>query len=543
MENLLRGDPQVKSYLTTIGGSLVPGAPPDTNTAEFTVLLVEGARADALRPQLQSQMAELGESAGDITVTMTNNEGTSTDLTVTVSSENTKDLQTGATRIEQELETIPGLTDISSNLEEQRKVLRVSVDKKKAASLGFTQGEVGQAVSGALRGTRVGSVTLSGEQREIFVRSQAADEPSPSDIGNLELPVSQLQQQKAQDKAADELADKQKALADEQQRQAEQATADQKAELREQRRKLEDNRSDTVDELSRTRRQLADSRRQLARLRANPPQPNPTAPPVPVTADTLAQQQWQQQVAQQTAAVAQTEQGIEQIQASIEQLDESITQLNKQLDTVDEQAREAEEQREKQEKLQDEQERWPTYALSPSRSRMSPRSRRCWLPRRSPKSRHPSVTITATPEAADLGALTATIQGKTDAITDLPPGVTATLGGAADDQREAFNQLGLAMLVAIALVFMIMVGTFRSLVQPLILMVSIPFAATGAVAGLLITDTPLGVPAMVGLLMLIGIVVTNAIVLIDLINQYRAEARLFTQRSLTALDYGCDRSL
>ena len=68
---------------------------------------------------------------------------------------------------------------------------------------------------------------------------------------------------------------------------------------------------------------------------------------------------------------------------------------------------------------------------------------------------------------------------------------------------------------------MIMVGTFRSLVQPLILMVSIPFAATGAVAGLLITDTPLGVPAMVGLLMLIGIVVTNAIVLIDLINQYR----------------------
>ena len=92
---------------------------------------------------------------------------------------------------------------------------------------------------------------------------------------------------------------------------------------------------------------------------------------------------------------------------------------------------------------------------------------------------------------------------------------------AAENQREAFNQLGLAMLVAIALVFMIMVGTFRSLVQPLILMVSIPFAATGAIAGLLITDTPLGVPALVGLLMLIGIVVTNAIVLIDLINQYR----------------------
>jgi multidrug efflux pump subunit AcrB len=526
VENLLRADPQVKSYLTTIGGSLVPGAPRDTNTAEFTVLLVKGARADALRPQLQSQMAELGESAGEITVTMTNNEGTSNDLTVTVSSENTTDLQTGATRIEQELETVSGLTDISSNLEEQRKVLRVSVDKKKAASLGFTQGEVGQAVSGALRGTRVGSVTLSGEQRDILVRSQESDEPSPADIGNLELPVSQLQQQKAQDKAADELADKQEALADDQQRQAEEATADQKAELREQRRDLQNNRSDTVDELRSTRRQLADSRRDLERLRDNPPQPNPTAPPVPVTADALAQQQWQQQVAQQTAAVAQAEQGIEQIEASIEQLDESIDQINEQLDSVDEQAREAEEQREKQEELQDEQEALADVRAKPVKVKDVAKVQEVLAPTTVTQIEGtPSVTITATPEAADLGALTATIQGKLDAITDLPPGVGFTLGGAVDDQREAFNQLGLAMLVAIALVFMIMVGTFRSLLQPLILMVSIPFAATGAVAGLLITDTALGVPAMVGLLMLIGIVVTNAIVLIDLINQYRGRGQ------------------
>jgi multidrug efflux pump subunit AcrB len=522
VENLLRADPQVKNYLTTIGGSLVPGAPRNANTAEFTVLLVEGARADAVRPQLQQQMVELGAAAGEITVTTTNNESTTNDLTVTVSSENTRNLQTGAQQIEQELETIPGLTDIRSNLEEQRKLLRVNVDKKEAASLGFTQGEVGQAVSSALRGTQVGSVTLAGEQRDIFVRSQAADEPSPSDIGNLELPVSQLQQQKAQDKAADELADKQKALADEQERQAEQATADQKAELREQRTKLEDNRSDTLDELSKTRRQLADSRRQLARLRANPPGPNPTAPPVPVTTDTLAQQQWAQQVAQQTAAVAQTENGIDQIRASVDQLDESISQVNEQLDTVDEQAQQAAEQREKQQELQDEQEALADVRAKPVKVKDVAKVQEVLAPTTVTQIEGtPSVTITATPEASDLGALTATIQSRLDAITDLPPGVTATLGGAAENQREAFNQLGLAMLVAIALVFMIMVGTFRSLVQPLILMVSIPFAATGAIAGLLITDTPLGVPAMVGLLMLIGIVVTNAIVLIDLINQYR----------------------
>ena len=522
VEKLLQGDPQVKNYLVTIGGSLVPGATPSTNTAEFTVLLAEGARAENLRPQLQQEMAELAQSAGDITVTTTNNESSTNDLTVTVSSENTTSLESGAKRVQQELEGVPGLSNVRSNLEEQRKVLKVNLDKKKAASLGFTQGDVGQAVSSALRGTRVGSVTLAGEQRDIFVRGQAADEPSPSDIRNLELPVSQLQQQKAQEKASDKLADKQKALADEQQRQAEQATADQKAELRNQRTKLEDNRSDTLNELSKTRRQLEDSRRQLAKLKANPPRPNPSAPPVPVTTDVLAQQQWTQQVAQQSAAVAQTEKGIDQIRSSIDQLDESIQQVNKQLDTADEQAEQAAEQRKKQQKLQDEQE-----ALSDVRAKTVKVSdvakvQEVLAPTTVTQIEGtPSITVTATPEASDLGALTATIQSRLDAMTDLPPGVTATLGGAAQDQRDAFNQLGLAMLVAIALVFMIMVGTFRSLVQPLILMVSIPFAATGAIAGLLITDTPLGVPAMVGLLMLIGIVVTNAIVLIDLINQYR----------------------
>jgi hydrophobic/amphiphilic exporter-1 (mainly G- bacteria), HAE1 family len=77
------------------------------------------------------------------------------------------------------------------------------------------------------------------------------------------------------------------------------------------------------------------------------------------------------------------------------------------------------------------------------------------------------------------------------------------------------------VLAAIAIVFVIMVATFRSLVQPLILLVSIPFAATGAIGLLLATNTPLGVPALIGMLMLVGIVVTNAIVLMDLINQYR----------------------
>ncbi|MBX6386302.1 MAG: efflux RND transporter permease subunit [Microbispora sp.] len=133
-----------------------------------------------------------------------------------------------------------------------------------------------------------------------------------------------------------------------------------------------------------------------------------------------------------------------------------------------------------------------------------------------------TATVSGTADASNLGAITAKVTDRLKSLT-LPPGVTYKIGGVSSDQQKAFSDLGLAMLLAVAIVFMIMVATFRSLVQPLILLVSIPFAATGAIGLLLITDTTLGVPALIGMLMLIGIVVTNAIVLIDLINQYRAQ--------------------
>ncbi|MEU6002217.1 efflux RND transporter permease subunit [Streptomyces sp. NPDC047197] len=133
-----------------------------------------------------------------------------------------------------------------------------------------------------------------------------------------------------------------------------------------------------------------------------------------------------------------------------------------------------------------------------------------------------AATITAKPTGENTGAVSADLTKKLDAL-NLPDGATASIGGVSEDQDEAFASLGLAMLAAIAIVFMLLVATFRSLVQPLILLVSIPFAATGAIGLLIATDTPMGVPAMIGMLMLIGIVVTNAIVLIDLINQYRGQ--------------------
>lgn len=131
-----------------------------------------------------------------------------------------------------------------------------------------------------------------------------------------------------------------------------------------------------------------------------------------------------------------------------------------------------------------------------------------------------TARVSVTPSGSNLGAVSAEVQ-KRLADVQLPPGVTAEIGGATTQQAESFSQLGLALLAAIAIVYVIMVATFKSLIQPLILLVSVPFAATGAVALLLVTGVPLGLPSLIGMLMLVGIVVTNAIVLIDLINQYR----------------------
>ncbi|MET0933244.1 MAG: efflux RND transporter permease subunit [Mycetocola sp.] len=131
-----------------------------------------------------------------------------------------------------------------------------------------------------------------------------------------------------------------------------------------------------------------------------------------------------------------------------------------------------------------------------------------------------SASVAITPSSDNIGTASAQVSAAVDAL-DLPGGATATLGGVTADQSNAFQQLGLAMLAAILIVYVVMVATFRSLRQPLLLLVSVPFAATGAIGLQVLTGVPLGVASLIGVLMLIGIVVTNAIVLVDLVNQYR----------------------
>ena len=133
-----------------------------------------------------------------------------------------------------------------------------------------------------------------------------------------------------------------------------------------------------------------------------------------------------------------------------------------------------------------------------------------------------TATVTVTPSTDDLTTASASV-GTALADADLPDSADAAVGGVLSQQTDAFTQLGLAMLAAILIVYIVMVATFKSLRQPLLLLISVPFAATGAILLQIATGVPLGVASLIGVLMLIGIVVTNAIVLVDLVNQYRVK--------------------
>ena len=103
----------------------------------------------------------------------------------------------------------------------------------------------------------------------------------------------------------------------------------------------------------------------------------------------------------------------------------------------------------------------------------------------------------------------------------LPLGYSYEFGGEEKDRQESFFVLLIALLMAILLIYMILASLYESLIHPFTIMLSVPFAFTGAILALYITNTPLGVTAMIGLIMLVGIVATNAIVMVDFIIKRR----------------------
>ena len=117
---------------------------------------------------------------------------------------------------------------------------------------------------------------------------------------------------------------------------------------------------------------------------------------------------------------------------------------------------------------------------------------------------------------SDLKSATAAVTGVLNSY-DWPDGYRYDIGGTAEEQSESFGYLIIAFLIASILAYMIMASQFESLVEPFIIIVTVPLAMTGVLVMLFLTSTPVSVTAMIGLILLAGIVVNNGIVMIDYI--------------------------
>jgi HAE1 family hydrophobic/amphiphilic exporter-1 len=144
----------------------------------------------------------------------------------------------------------------------------------------------------------------------------------------------------------------------------------------------------------------------------------------------------------------------------------------------------------------------------------------------------PAASISAEITSKDTGAVSEAVQQSIDdlvAAGEVPPTVDVRLAGVTQQQNSAFGDLYASMAVAILLVYVMMVLTFNSLITPFVILFSLPLATIGAFVALFVTGRPIGISALIGMLMLIGIVVTNAIVLLDWVERLRAEGETTTE--------------
>lgn len=130
------------------------------------------------------------------------------------------------------------------------------------------------------------------------------------------------------------------------------------------------------------------------------------------------------------------------------------------------------------------------------------------------------VLVTGDIEGRDLGSVTRDIKEDLKSLK-VPEGFMVTISGAAEDQMESFKWMGLALIGAIFLVYAVMASLFESLVDPFIIMFTFPLAIIGVIWILFFTGTTFSIIAFIGVIMLAGIVVNNAIVMVDYINQLR----------------------
>jgi HAE1 family hydrophobic/amphiphilic exporter-1 len=353
VEDVIEGIDGIDTVQLTIGSSGTSissffGGTGDS-TVTYSITTDEDADQEALQADVRSRLADV-QDAGTIELAASSGFGTNNDITVDVSAPDPDTLATATQAVLDQVSSLPGTAESSSNLQSAQPIIGVTVDRDAAAALGYSEVAVGGIVSQAVQPFRVGSLEIDDNAVDVYT-IDATPPSTLDDLRALELP----------------------------------------------------------------------------------------SPTGPVRLDSIA--------------------------------------------TV-------------------EQSTGPTSVTTKDAVR--------------------TATVTVTPSSDDLSSA-GTEVNEALAEVDLPAGADAVVGGATADQANAFSQLGLAVLIAILIVYIVMVATFRSLAQPLLLLVSIPFAATGAILLQLASGIPLGVASLIGVLMLVGIVVTNAIVLIDLVNQYRSK--------------------
>ncbi|AZS48987.1 efflux RND transporter permease subunit [Microbacterium oxydans] len=471
----------------------IPVPTPGTPTSiTYDLRVKDGADVAAVESKVQKALDGLADSG---TIELASQDaslaGAGDGIALAIQGNDPAALRTASDLLEKQLADADGVRSVKSELAGEQPVLRVKVDEPLAARLGFDRATIAKAVQESLSGTTVGTLMYEGRERDIVVRTPGSARTADK-LGEIMLPVTAQQTAEAQKAAADALEAKAKAKADEAKTKAE--------------KELDSQINTATKQRAELAGQIGALNKQLAELSAAP-----IVPADPLSPEDEAVLQAQAERAEQLSAL---QSAIEGAQSGIKAADEQIKALRQSRTDAAAQQVEAE-AAEAEQKAATEVTGTaiPLAAIATVEEELT-------APTITRAEGERQVTLTVTPEKGGLSAASRAID-EAIAETDLPAGVTFEQGGASAQQDEAFSQLGLAMLGAIVLVLLVMVATFRNFRGPLVLLISIPFAATGAILGLLLTGTPMGLPALIGLLMLIGIVVTNAIVLMDLVNRLR----------------------
>jgi len=156
------------------------------------------------------------------------------------------------------------------------------------------------------------------------------------------------------------------------------------------------------------------------------------------------------------------------------------------------------------------------------------------------QSRMRQVTVFASLEDKPLSVAMAEVDAA--AAGKLPKGVRAVWGGMADVMRESFASLTAALVLAILIIYLVLAAQFESWVHPLTIMISLPLSVVGAIGGLLVAGEPLGIMAMIGIILLMGLVTKNAILLVDYTNTLRERGLPRIPALIQAGAPGCARS-